>query len=257
MAPLLEIRNLRMKIGGLRVINGLDMDVHEGEILGLIGPNGAGKTTLFNIISGFLQPDQGAILLRGKSIIGLRPHAIAQLGIVRSFQHGHLWNQFTVMDSMRAALHLCWWVGFARTIIHTPSAKAREREIDDRALEILTYVGMKHLEDQVVETLSHGYRKTLSIAIAMACNPTLLLLDEPLAALNPERANYVLDLFERIRDGGSTIMIIEHNMKGIFKVCDRIVAIQSGNKIAEGTPSVIRDDPAVISAYLGARKDVN
>lgn len=253
---LLEIRKLTKDFGGLRAIDELDLDVHDGEILGVIGPNGAGKTTLFNVISGFLPATAGRVMFNGEDITGLKPHVIAQKGIVRTFQLIALWADFTVMDTMRVALHMKSRLGFFGAMLNTPPARRKEKGIDKVAMEILRFVGMDHLKDQVARTLSHGYQRILSLAIGMASGAPLLLLDEPVTALSPERVNNILDLVKQLREAGSTVMIIEHNMRAIFNVCDRITVINYGTKIAEGTPSQVKEDPVVISAYLGVKKGV-
>jgi branched-chain amino acid transport system ATP-binding protein len=253
---LLEIRRLTKNFGGLRAINELDLDVREGEILGLIGPNGAGKTTLFNVISGFFRPSSGEVIFKGENITGLKPHIIARKGIVRTFQLMTLWPDFTIMDTMRTALHMKSGFSPIGALFNTPSNKKKEKQVDERAIEVLRFLGMDHLKNQVARTLSHGYQRTLSLGISVATSPPLLLLDEPVTALNPERMHNILDLVKQVRHAGSTVMLIEHNMTAIFNVCDRIVAINYGNKIAEGTPDEIKDDPVVVSAYLGVKKGV-
>ena len=253
---LLEIRKLTKDFGGLRVINELDLDVRQGEILGIIGPNGAGKTTLFNVISGFLAPTSGRVMFRGEDITGLKPHVIAQKGIVRTFQLMTLWPDLTVMDATRLALHMKSGFTFLGALFNNSSTRRKEKKVDERTMEISKFVGMEHLTNQVAGTLSHGYQRTLSLSIAAATGPPLLLLDEPVTALSPERVNTVLELVKKLRDAGSTVMIIEHNMRVIFHLCDRIAVINYGNKIAEGTPSQIKDDAVVISAYLGVKKGV-
>lgn len=253
---LLEVKGLTKRFGGLTALADLDLNVQKGEILGLIGPNGAGKTTFFNVITGVLPPTSGKIMFKEENITGLKPHVIAQKGIARTFQHLILWQDLNVIDSMRVALNMTSGVGFWGALFGTSSTRRKEKNVDECAMEILRFVGMDHLKDQVAGTLSHGYQRTLSLAIGMAISPPLLLLDEPVTALSPERTNNILNLVKQLRDEGSTVMIIEHNMTAIFNVCDRIVAINYGRKIAEGTPSEIKEDPVVISAYLGVRKGV-
>ncbi len=253
---LLEIRGLTKHFGGLRAVSELDLDVIEGEILGLIGPNGSGKTTIFNVICGSLQPTGGKVMFKGENITGLKPHSIARKGVVRTFQLMTLWPDFTVMETMRVALHMKSKVKFWGAVFNTRSTMIREKKVNERAMEILKFVGMDHLKDQVAGTLSHGYQRTLSLGIGVATSPSLLLLDEPVVALSPERVNNILDLVKQVRDAGSTVIIIEHNMRAIFNVCDRIAVLNYGTKIAEGDPSEVKADPVVISAYLGVRKGV-
>ena len=253
---LLEIRNLSKEFGGLRAINKLDLDVQRGEILGVIGPNGAGKTTLFSVITGFLSSTSGTIVFDGENITGLAPHKIARRGIVRTFQKISLWRDFTVLDNMQVALHMKSEVGIPGSIANPPSIRKKEENVLERGMELLRFLGMDHLKDQVAGTLSHGYQKTLSFGIGAATAPPLVLLDEPVCALNPERVKNIMGLIRYLRDAGTTVMIIEHHMKAIFGVCDRIVVINYGNKIAEGRPSEIKEDPIVVSAYLGVKKRV-
>ena len=250
---LLEIRDITKNFGGLRALKDVELDVQEGTILGLIGPNGAGKSTLFNAITGVYRPDRGRVIFNGEDITGLPPHVIAQKGLRRTFQFGHLWESFTVMASMRMAFRFAPKIGFWGSFLRTPSAQRKEREIDQKVLEILRFVGMEDRIHQRADTLSHGYQKTLSLAIALATNSRLLLLDEPVAALNPERVTVILDLIKKVRENGTTVMVIEHNMKALFSICDRVAVLNFGTKITEGTPEEVRENKDVIEAYLGDR----
>jgi len=255
--PLLELRGLTKHFGGLVALYDLHLDVTEGEILGIIGPNGAGKTTVFNLISGVYKPTRGRVVFKGRDITGLRPDKIARRGIVRTFQNIALWQDLTVMDTMRAACHLVSGTDFFGTFLNTPANLRKEKIVDEKALEILRFVGMDHLKDQVAETTSHGYQRLLSIAIGLASKPSLLLLDEPVTALSPERVVAIMNLIRKIREEGTTVVIIEHNMRAIFGVCDRLAVLNYGAKIAEGSPAEIRENKDVIVAYSGARKDVS
>jgi branched-chain amino acid transport system ATP-binding protein len=254
---LLEVTGLTKHFGGLVALYHLDLSVNEGEIMGLIGPNGAGKTTAFNVIAGIYQPTEGRVVFQGEDITGHRPDKIARKGLVRTFQMINLWQGFTVMESMRVAFQMEAGISFVGGVFNTASTRQKEQDIDERAMEVLRSVGMDHLKDQGAETCSHGYQRTLSLAIAFASKPRLLLLDEPVTALNPERVATMLGLIRKIREEGTTVLIIEHNMRVIFNICDRIAVLNYGTKLAEGTPSEIRENKEVIEAYLGAKKGVS
>jgi branched-chain amino acid transport system ATP-binding protein len=250
---LLEIRNLSKHFGGLVVLDHLDLDVREGEILGVIGPNGAGKTTLFSVITGFLRPTKGTITFQNQDIGGLPPHTIAKKGIVRSFQLTGVFGNFTVLDNMRMGFHLKSRIGILEKIFNSSSAARRKAEIDRRALEILGFLGMEHLKEEHADDLSHGYHKSLTVAIPLAAQPKLLLLDEPVSLIDQERVAAMVGFIHRMRDMGVTIVIVEHNMKTIFGICDRIAVLDHGTKLADGSPDEIRNNKDVIAAYLGGK----
>lgn len=255
MTPLLEVNNISKHFGGISALTNVSLSINQGEILGLIGPNGSGKTTLFNLITGFYHCDKGKVLFKGEDITGQSPHIIAQKGIVRTFQHLALWRDLSVFDNVRIALLTKSGLNILSSLFKTPSYRSRKKRIEEKVMEILRFVGMEKRRDQPTDTLSHGYQRTLSLAIGLAASPPLFLLDEPVTALNPERVKHIMGLLNRLREQGSSILIIEHNMRAIFDTCDRIVVLNTGNNIAEGTPQEIRENKEVIAAYLGGVLD--
>ena len=249
---LLEIRDISKHFGGLHVLDGLELDVEQGEILGLIGPNGAGKTTLFNLISGFLRPTGGSISFEGRDISGLQPHFIAKLGIVKTFQLTTLFHGLSVFDNVRIGLQLVSNIGFFGGILSTSSYRKKEEALRKEALDIMHFTGIAERKDQLAEELSSGWRRTLAIAVALAAHPKLILLDEPVTTLSPTRVKSIMNLVTEVRNNGVTVMLIEHNMRAIMDYCDRIAVLASGSLLAEGTPEYIRQHKSVIGAYLGS-----
>lgn len=248
---MLEVSGLTKHFGGVAAIDGLDMNIKQGEIVGIIGPNGAGKTTLFNLVTGFLRPNAGKILFEGKDITSKQPHSIAEKGIVRTFQLTNLFSDFTVQENVVASCHLKPRVGFLEGVLRTPSSRNKAEQVLNTSREILQFTGLEDRADQLAGGLSSGWRRTLAIAIAMAASPRLLLLDEPVTTLDPERVTFIMDLVTKVRDSGVTVAIIEHNMRAIMDYCDRIVVIAFGKNIADGPPEEIRQHKDVIQAYLG------
>ncbi len=253
---LLELRGLTKYFWGLAAVNNLDLDVQGGEILGLIGPNGAGKTTVFNLITGFLPPSRGRIIFNGENITGCKPHAVAKKGIVRTFQLTTLYETKTVMENMLIAFHLEARSGFWAAIFNSLTTEESEREILRKAMGILDFMRLSHLKDEVAGNLPHGHQRSLGIAIALAASPTLLLLDEPVTGMNPEETIGMMDLIKKIREKGVTILLVEHDMRAVMGLCDRIAVLDFGQQIAEGLPNEIRENKNVIEAYLGRRYDV-
>jgi len=256
-APLLKIRDATKYFGGLCAVNRVSFDVHQGEIVGLIGPNGAGKTTLFNAITGFYPPTSGKVFYKDKDVTGFKPHQLVERGISRSFQLITLFSNLSVLRNVAISLHLQTDIDFWGSLFHTPSYLKKQKVAETKIMEILRYTGLENFKDTLANSLSHGYQKTLNFAIAIGTNPELLMLDEPLCALSPERSSAIQKLILTVRDKGVTILLIEHNMKALFPICDRIVVLDAGVKIAEGTPKVIGENPEVISAYLGGAVDVS
>lgn len=254
---LLETRSLSKYFGGLAAISQLDLDVYPLEILGLIGPNGAGKTTLFNVLNGFQKPNEGRVIFKEQDITGLKAHKIAQLGIGRAFQTSTLFMRLTVFDNVFNGFHMNYKEGEWRSFLHTPRARKEERNIKQRVMEILEFMGLAESKDQLAQNLPYGHQKILGVCIALATEPTLLLLDEPLNGMNPEETSTVLDLLNKVREKGITILLVEHNMDAVMRICDRIVVLNHGKKIAEGLPREIGNNKEVIDAYLGADEEVD
>jgi ABC-type branched-subunit amino acid transport system ATPase component len=253
--PLLELRGVSMAFGGLKVCSELDLHVDEGEIVSVIGPNGAGKTTLFNLITGVYEPTDGDILFEGESIKGLRPHRITQRGIARTFQTLRLFLNMTVRENVMAAAYGHTKAGAFRAMLRTPGMRREEREIRQLAEERLAFFGerlMGYRWDQPAYSLSYANRRRLEIARATATRPRLLLLDEPAAGMNPKETQEITELIGELRTrGGYTILVIEHDMHVVEGISDRVVALDHGVKIAEGTFEQVATDPRVVEAYLG------
>jgi branched-chain amino acid transport system ATP-binding protein len=256
-APLLELDKVDKSFGGLRVIADLDLVVNEHEIVSVIGPNGAGKTTLFNLITGLYHPDSGEIRLNGRNLVGLPPHTITGLGIARTFQTLRLFLNMTVKENVMAAQYGHTRVGVLRSMVKTPAARREEKEIHRRAEEKLSFFGdrlMGYRWDQFAYSLSYANRRRLEIARAMATEARLLLLDEPAAGMNPNETHEITELIGKLREQGRyTILVIEHDMHVVEGISDRVVALDHGVKIAEGSFGAVATDERVIEAYLGLR----
>jgi branched-chain amino acid transport system ATP-binding protein len=253
--PLLEITGLSKSFGGLKVIQDLDVTIGDGEVVSVIGPNGAGKTTLFNLISGIYKPDTGDILLDGETIVGWTPEHIANLGIARTFQTLRVFLNMTVLENVMAATYGATKTRLWQSALRTPSARREEEEVADRAKEKLGFFGDRlvgYRWAQPAYSLSYANRRRLEIARAMATEPRLLMLDEPAAGMNPAETHEITELIGRLREeAGYAILVIEHDMHVVEGVSDRVIALDHGVKIAEGSFEHVAEDPAVIEAYLG------
>ena len=245
---LLETRRLTRLFGGLAAVSDVDLTVDKGEIVGLIGPNGAGKTTCFNLLSGFLRPTRGSIVFDGESISGLKPHQIAARGLVRTFQLTTLFQEMTALENVLLGLHLHSGRSARRVLLSRSDFPADEIA---RSREVLDFTGLAAHADQLTRNLPHGHQRVLGIAMALAAQPRLLLLDEPVTGMNLDESGRVMDLVKTIRSRGTTILLVEHNMKAVMGTCERIVVLNFGQKLAEGTPAQVSTSPEVIQAYLG------
>jgi branched-chain amino acid transport system ATP-binding protein len=251
MEGLLEVRRLTKNFGGLAAVNDVHFHVGEGEILGLIGPNGAGKSTVFNLINGFLPVTRGRITYEGRDITGLKAHRIARLGIGRAFQASTLFLKLSVFDNVFNGFHVRYRKAAWRSFLHTRGAREEEGKAREEVNEILQFMGLAKLEGVLAQNLPHGHQKMLGVCIAMAIRPRLLLLDEPLSGMHPEEAAAMSEVIRKIRDSGVTIVLVEHNVGAVMRLCDRIVVLNQGRKIAEGFPREIAQNQQVIEAYLG------
>ena len=254
---LLELRGVSLAFGGLNVLTELDLHVDEGEVVSVIGPNGAGKTTLFNLITGIYEPDEGEILLDGQSIVGLLPNQISRRGVSRTFQTLRLFLNMSVKENVMAAAYGHTHAGVFRSMLRTPGMRREEREIEELAEERLAFFGerlMGYRWDQPAYSLSYANRRRLEIARATATKPTVLLLDEPAAGMNPVETHEISELIGRLREeGGYTILVIEHDMHVVEGISDRVIALDHGVKIAEGSFDQVATDPRVVEAYLGTK----
>jgi branched-chain amino acid transport system ATP-binding protein len=250
---LLEISNVSKYFGGLAAVVDLNLHVNQGEILGLIGPNGAGKTTVLNMISGTILPTSGRITLKSEDITRFPPHRIAQKGIARVFQRDVLFQNFTVLRNVLAGFHLHTRIGLWEALFSRPSTRSREKALYEKAMETLQFVGLSQQAEELAINLPHGSKRLLGLAIALATGPDFLLLDEPVTGMNAEEVTAMTSMVRALRDErGITSIVVEHNMRAVMSLCDRIAVLSYGRKIAEGLPNEIVENPSVVEAYLGA-----
>ncbi len=250
---MLETRGLTKDFKGLRAVSQIDLQVGAEEIVGIIGPNGAGKTTVFNLLTGFLRPTRGEIFFRDARIGGLKPHVIAGLGMARTFQLDRIFHEFTVLENVVIASHLHAGIGFWQAAFKTRAYRRKDGETVDYAKKILRLVGMDDKVNEIAGNLSHGHQKLLGIAIGLAPNPKLLLLDEPLAGMNSVEVAAALEVVSKIRAQGTAVLLIEHNMRAVMSICDRLVVLNFGEEIARGSPDEVKSNDQVIRAYLGIK----
>jgi branched-chain amino acid transport system ATP-binding protein len=240
------------RFGGLTAVNKMDFSLEKGEIVSIIGPNGAGKTTFFNTITGIYKPEEGQILFNGKSLIGLRPDQIAERGISRTFQNIRLFSNMSVIENILVGMHPHLKQSAIDSLLRLPSFKKEELASEKKAEELMEYVGVKGVGNELAKNLPYGAQRRVEIARALAADPLLLLLDEPTAGMNPLETEDAIKLFRRIRDEkGITVLLIEHDMRVVMNISERISVMDYGEKLAEGTPAEIRANPRVVEAYLG------
>ena len=253
MAELLKAENVSEVFGGLKAVSDFDFHINPGELVGLIGPNGAGKTTAFNLFTGVYQPTTGTIMFDGKSIVGLKPYEITQRGIARTFQNIRLFSELTVLENVKIAFHFHVKYGLLESVLRIGRYFREEEQIEAESMKLLKIFHLEDKADEVAKNLPYGAQRRLEIARALAAKPKLLLLDEPAAGMNPQETKELMEMIRWIRqEFGLTVLLIEHDMSLVMGICERIYVLEYGMVIASGTPDVIKNDPEVIRAYLGA-----
>lgn len=251
----LELTKITKNFGGISALTDVSFKIEQGQIFGLIGPNGAGKTTMFNIITNMFLPTSGEISFIGERISGLKPHQITDKGICRTFQNIRLFSQMSVLENVLVGGHCRSKSGVLHSVFRTKKQRNEENDMHVKSLELLELVGLFDYQDVIAENLSYGQQRRLEIARALASNPKLLLLDEPAAGMNESETDDLFDLIKKVQKRGVTVLLIEHDMPFVMKLCDRIAVLNFGKKLAEGTPEEIQNNQAVIEAYLGSEED--
>jgi branched-chain amino acid transport system ATP-binding protein len=256
-ADLLSARGIAKNFGGVKALSEVDFTIRRGEIYGLIGPNGAGKTTLFNVLTGIYTADEGEFVFDGAPLVGLKPNQVAERGIARTFQNIRLFGNLSALENVMVGRHVRTHATVWGAVTRNKATRAEEKAIEARAYELLEYVGVAARANSLAKHLPYGFQRRLEIARALATDPKLLALDEPAAGMNATETGSLDGLLRRIKDDGTTILLIEHDMKLVMGICDRVLVLDYGRKIAEGPAREVRENPAVIAAYLGGEVTLN